>query len=90
MAKGTHNSHLQIDPRTKILLLLLSNLLLFMGSTTELIFIYMAALALILLCSGCYKTVLTFAAVFLGLNYINFAAVLFFLLESEIAGKYRL
>lgn len=72
MDKENHSRHLQIDPRTKILLLLLSNLLLFMGSSTELIYIYMIALAFVLLCSGCYKTVITFAVIFLGLTGLNY------------------
>lgn len=71
MANKNHSCHLQIDPRTKILLLLLSNLLLFMGSSTELIFAYMVVLALVLLCSRCYKAVVTFGILFLGLICLN-------------------
>ena len=60
MIKGKHHCLLQLDPRTKILLLLVANILLFFGSSSEVTYIYMAVLAMVLLLSGCYKSLLAF------------------------------
>lgn len=75
MKENKHPCFLQLDPRTKILLLLVSNLLLFLGSTAEIVYIYMAVLAMVLLLSGCYKSVLAFCmigTVLVSLNYFIF------------------
>lgn len=72
MIKGKHHCLLQLDPRTKILLLLVANILLFFGSSSEVTYIYMAVLAMVLLLSGCYKSLLAFGAIgtlFISINY---------------------
>lgn len=72
MIKGKHHCLLQLDPRTKILLLLVANILLFFGSSSEVTYIYMAVLAMVLLLSGCYKSLLAFGVIgtlFISINY---------------------
>ena len=63
---------MQLDPRTKILLLLVANILLFFGSSSDITYIYMAVLAMVLLLSGCYKSLLAFGVIgtlFISINY---------------------
>ena len=72
MMKGKHNYVLQLDPRTKVLLLPVANILLFFGSLPEVTYIYIGLLAMLFLLSGCYKPLLNFIIVgmtFLGINY---------------------
>ena len=72
MIKGKHHCLLQLDPRTKILLLLVANILLFFGSSSEVTYIYMAVLAMVLLLSECYKSLLAFGVIgtlFISINY---------------------
>ena len=70
MIKGKHHCLLQLDPRTKILLLLVANILLFFGSSSEVTYIYMAVLAMVLLLSECYKSLLAFGVIgTLSVNY---------------------
>lgn len=75
MSGNKHHYSLQLDPRTKILLLLVSNVLLFFGGTKEVTYVYMAVLAMVLLFSGCYKSILAFGVVggiLLGINFLIF------------------
>lgn len=75
MSGNKHHYSLQLDPRTKILLLLVANVLLFFGGTKEVTYVYMAVLAMVLLFSGCYKSILAFGivgAVLLGINFLIF------------------
>lgn len=75
MAGNKHHRYLQFDPRTKILLLLISNLLLFIGGSEKVVYVYMAVLTMTLLAFGCYKCVIAFGmigVVLAGFNYFIF------------------
>lgn len=52
---------IQLDPRTKMLFILISNCPLFLQSNVETIYIYIAIFALMFAVSGCYKSLATFS-----------------------------
>lgn len=63
---------LRLDPRTKILLLLISNLILFLDTGMKVTYPYLGFLALLLLASRCGKTLLRFTlagAVLAGIHH---------------------
>lgn len=62
---------ISFDPRTKILLLILANLMIFLGASEHLNLIYMAAMAILLLLAGCYRSVFRFLIVLLVLVTMN-------------------
>ncbi len=66
-----HNSYIRLDPRTKILLLLLSNLLLFLEGRIELALAFMAVLTMLLLLSRHCKAVVAFGGIILLSELLN-------------------
>lgn len=75
MTENKHCNYFHLDPRTKILLLLISNVLLFASASLEVICIHIVVLVILLLLSGCHKPLLRFCIVetfLLGINFIVF------------------
>lgn len=63
---------IQLDPRTKVLLLFVANVLIFFDSSAVVTYAYMAVLAMVLFFSGCYKSIFVFSvygAILLGIDY---------------------
>lgn len=72
MQRNRYRKRLKLDPRTKILLLLISNLILFLGDSRSVVYIYMAVLVLLLFLFGCYKCVLGFGIAGSILTIVNY------------------
>lgn len=70
--KGSNRiCRLQLDPRSKIFLLFVSNILLFFSGSSKLTASYTVLLSVLLLFSGCLKSVLLFFVIGAGLSGIN-------------------